>query len=191
MTYTVSHNGRPVGISDLAFARVGGPARVGWFHPTVYGERLMPLITGPVPGITIRRDLERVDAHAPPPQASPLPESTPDADLAEFLQHVESFELTLHRDDGTLIETELIGIQDTQRLLELGEELEADEVTLDNDHVEVFDPCDPPDADELAADVEAMLDSFDDDDPWDANGEPDDLPRYLLIVELVDESDIP
>jgi hypothetical protein len=150
----------------------------------------MPLITGPIPGISIRRDRELPSSAAPAADEASASLSTSDADLAEFLQHVRAFDLTLHHEDGSLIATEFIGIQDTERLLALGAECEAHDARAAED-VDLFDADESLDAEEIAGDVEAILDDFDEDEPWRVDEGPADLPRYQLIVELIDERAIP
>jgi hypothetical protein len=59
-----------------------------------------------------------------------LPElegSTLFADLAEAFQHLLSFELELRREDGSVVPTSDIGLQDTHQLIALAEEEEEEE----------------------------------------------------------------
>ena len=78
MEYTITSRGRPIGVTDLGFKRVGGPLRSGWFHPNAEGERLMPVIAAVYPAV---RAYVRHDVHGeagkstaqPDPSGSTIP----------------------------------------------------------------------------------------------------------------------
>jgi hypothetical protein len=121
MRYTVSSRGVAIGVTDLGFRRIGGPNRSGYFHPTEDGERLMPLIASVLPAMRayLHRNVRSADGTRlvqPRFIGSRL-----FADLAETLQHTSALELTLHREDGSLVPTEGIGIQDTEQLRPLAD----------------------------------------------------------------------
>jgi hypothetical protein len=63
--------------------------------------------------------------------------STRFADLAEALQHVSALDLALHREDGSLVPTESIGIQDAEQLLALAapDEARCDAMAWESDDV--------------------------------------------------------
>src|SRR5690348_5235913 len=112
--YTVSSRGRPIGHTDLAFARFPGPHRAGWFHPNADGERVMPVVTAlhvALQASALRHAAERGQPRREPPLDEALP-----SDLAEALQRVGELELTLHREDGSLVPTESVGLQDVEQL---------------------------------------------------------------------------
>ena len=130
MQYIISSRGRPIGTTELDFARLPSAAelgfahmldatRSGWFHPNSLGETLMPNVALQHQAVrafvsrNVRADGESI-VH---------PEflgSSRFADLAEAFHRVEAMELALHHADGTLIPTVQIGIQDTEQLRELG-----------------------------------------------------------------------
>jgi hypothetical protein len=165
--YTVSSRGRPIGVTDLGFVRIGGPIRAGWFHPSADGERLIEQSPG----------------------TQPFPNSW--AELPD---------LTLHHEDGSLVPTTSIGIQDTERLLALAEAEEARRDLAGWD----------PDDDAMDAEVEAMLaaDGLDDacldgevldamrageapPPAWAPDEEPAAWPRYQIHLVLVEADAIP
>ena len=116
MHYTVSSRGRPIGVTDLGFVRIDGPGRSGWFHPNTDGARLMPAIASPLPAMRAFLHRHAVGPDGVPLVRPPRRTSTLFADLAEALHHATALELTLHRPDGSLVPTETVGIQDTERL---------------------------------------------------------------------------
>lgn len=189
MPYTIANRGRPIGTTDLEFVRIGDRFRSGWFHPNALGERLMPVITGVSPAVRAY-----LHGDAPPPDdgtsaAEPAPPdaATRAADLAEALQHAGALELTLHREDGTLVPTESIGIQDTEWLLAQADRHRAEEDPESDDTV---------DDEELARAVEhdlAIMREWLEENapPWKAEEEPGELPRYQVHVRLVDEEAMP
>lgn len=148
--YTVSSGGRQIGVTDLAFERLPGRSRSGWFHPN--------------------------------------------AGLAEALHRVDSLDLTLHREDGSLVPTELVGIQDTEQLLDLGNRDDASSPAEE----ETLDPV-------LEAAVEHDLriirEQWGDEDDWFADSEWDeielwrgrepDFPRYQIHVMLAPGVELP
>jgi len=137
MRYTIWSRGRLIGATDLAFACPMDECRGGWFHPNADGERIMPVISSILPA------LQAYLGRATPPagEIPPLPElpgPAPLADLREAFHHVASLELELRDEQGALIPTSSIGIQDTHVLLELAREVMArhvldDELLVDDD----------------------------------------------------------
>ena len=117
--YTIASRGRPIGTTELDFFRLDGSTRSGWFLPNTFGETLMPTIALVLPAMCafVNQDAKGEDGQGivkPSFRRSSL-----FADLADALRGVEGLELTLHHEDGTLIPTEMIGLQDTERLLSL------------------------------------------------------------------------
>lgn len=198
MSFIVTSQGRPIGTTDLGFLHFGGTSRSGWFVPNELGEKLVPRIATPLPAMRAYflrdcRDNEGNGVVDPTFLTSPLL-----ADLAEHVQHMAALELALQREDGSLVPTTSIGIQDMEVLGEMGrrafERMEAeeeregwqrDDATLDE--LEEADASDPgPFALIIDADTgEAM--------PW----EPDEdyvIPeneRYQIHVHLADARDVP
>ena len=189
MQYTVSSRGRPIGVTDLGFVRIGGPSRSGWFHPDAAGEPLMPAIASVLPAMRafLHRGVRGADGT---PVVQPrLLGSTLFADLAEALHHAGTLELTLHRPDGSLVPTTSVGIQDTERLLALARWEDA-----------------IPDADPWSADAgwddaledvqlapEAQLELLDagDRQRWTSDRESPAFPRYQIHVVLADATAVP
>jgi hypothetical protein len=134
-----------------------------------------------------------------------LPElhgSTLFADLAESFQHLESLDLELRREDGSIVPTVCIGLQDTHRLVALAAEEEAaaeaavlSEEGLDVESlVEGMEDLEPLDADTLDGDTsaDALVDTWTDDfcTAWESEHRRK-FPRYQIHVELLSGDAIP
>ena len=128
MQYTVSSRGRPIGVTDLGFWCIGGPSRSGWFHPNTEGEALMPTIATALPAMQAYLSRDYRDEHGEPIVQRSLIGSTLFADLAEEFQRLAALELTLHREDGSLVPTELVGIQDTHAIPDVRSMLDMGDV---------------------------------------------------------------
>jgi hypothetical protein len=210
--YIVCSRGIPIGTTDLAFARLTGRDRMGWFVPNPEGERLMPVVAAMHRAI---RGITTIVGRETSPPAMPL-EPGMDADdaLERALADVEALELTLHREDGVLVRTYGVSIADTQTLRELyGDEPAPDELENlapwereedDQPDAEPQDEMDAALAAEIDEDLRRMLELDGDDAAPDESGrfdppapwEPDDVDdvdglRYQVHVRLVDESAIP
>ena len=198
--YTIASRGRPIGTTELDFMRIDGSSRSGWFHPNALGETLMPTVALVLPAMRafVCRDVKGEDGQSivqPSFRGSSL-----FADLAEALHRVAALELTLHHQDGTIIPTQIVGIQDTEQLLAL------------TNWSDVHDECDAPigDADEdpepslgfdVTGDLELSAGSWpeiDDDDfdfsfdeGWLPEAEPNPEERYQVHVLLSQENAIP
>jgi hypothetical protein len=133
MPYTVWSRQRLIGETDLGFHRIVDRARSGWFRPNAEGERLMPAIAATLPAMRAYLHRDAVDASGDPLVPAALLGSTLFADLAESFQHLSALELEIRREDGSVVPTSDIGLQDTRQLLELGRVAEADEDLLDWD----------------------------------------------------------
>jgi hypothetical protein len=120
--YTVWSRGRLIGETDLGFVRVIEQSRSGSFHPTDEGERLMSVIAAPSPAMRAYLHRDAVDALGESLVQPSLRGSTLFADLAEELQQLHSLDLELRREDGSVVPTSDIGIQDTHHLLALADE---------------------------------------------------------------------
>jgi hypothetical protein len=108
----------------------------------------------------------------------------------EALRRVAALELTLHREDGTRVETESVSIWDTEMLLALTKDLDE---TFDEDdwrsYEELVDEDDPFD---LNLEPQAMFSSptFREIEPWQpeddsSGGENGEFPRFQIYVEVV------
>jgi hypothetical protein len=199
MPYTLWSRGRLIGHTDLGFARFMPKMRMGWFHPTPEGERVMPIVVGMPPAMHAYVNRAReLTGDATAVQAE-LDRSTEGADLSAAFQHHEALELQLRRDDGSVIRTEDIGVVDTHRLIELSREPRQCE------HVEEW--SDVGDLlleqseserqleEDIDHDVALIREWFGQSDgfrEW-AIGEVDEtkFPRYQIQVELFDDAAIP
>jgi hypothetical protein len=141
--YTVTRHGRPIGVTDLGFARYDDSSRAGWFIP-----------------------------------------NEPPAGAAVLDWHGQ-VNLELRYPDGSVVPTEWIGIQDTERLLALAAEEEEEAIDAD----QWFD--------DHGADEPEWMQTREPD--WTATENPDwipdvddaDLPRYQILVRLAAPSAIP
>jgi len=191
--YIVSSRGRPIGTTDLGFVRVDPRSRFGWFHPNAEGERLMPVIAAVLPAL--RAYVRNREGGDDVPAASPVPGAL--ADVSEALQHLESLDLTLHHEDGTLIPTEMMSIQDTEQLLELAREVEGREEIpvhepFDDSGSEAFEQDREPGTPQAELDAAlahdlALIEAAD----WEPDGEPSVFPRYQIFVVPVSADAIP
>src|SRR5689334_2094983 len=113
MLYTVTSQGRPIGVTDLGFIPLAGVSRSGYFFPNAEGERVISTIAAALPAMRayLLRDVTDEHGHTlvhPAMLGSPI-----FADLAEWMHHAAAHQLALQREDGSLVRTTLIGLQDT------------------------------------------------------------------------------
>ena len=190
MNYVVSSRGEPIGVTDLGFYVALPRHRIGWLHPNAHGEKVLPVVATVLPAL--RACVSRTAAGNSEDNSRVQPHSekaTLLADLAAALQHVSALELTLHREDGTLIPTESVGVKDMDQLLELFplEEFDLEEADADADEYSI-PPADLQSLDDTAA-------TFLDDDelrPWTpAADEEFEFPRYQVHVTLRDDHALP
>jgi hypothetical protein len=135
--YTVTHHGRPVGVTDLGFARFDDRHRAGWFFP-----------------------------HGLSPAAGAV------------FDCEGQFNFELRHPDGSIVPTEWIGIQDTERLLKLAAEQQEEELEAD----QWFD-CDCADEPDWMQTEEPDWTASDSPD-WLPDVDDSDLPRYQILVRL-------
>ena len=195
MLYTISSRGRPIGVTDLGFMRLGGVNRSGYFHPNEEGEHLMPSVAAPLPAMRAFMIRDVMDDRGRSIVRPEMFGSALFADLAEALHRAADFELALHREDGSLVPTEIVGIQDTEEFRHLVG-VEIVEVINDGEDDEGDDNawCD----DEEAAEA-ALHELF----AAEHAGEvvtreewvPEDIvppaPRYQVHVRLLDAAALP
>ena len=211
MQYIISSRGRPIGTTELDFARLPGAAelgfahmldatRSGWFHPNSLGETLMPNIA--LQHQAVRAFVSRnVRADGQSIVQPEFRNSSLFADLAEAFHRVEAMELTLHRAGGALIPTVQIGIQDTEQLRELGRShaLHAElDPTTDDAEAEWDLDIELAMADDLELPAGGWEPTDDAEDDFDLDEiiareyeKLADSPRYQVHVELVDANAIP
>jgi hypothetical protein len=192
----VSSRGRPIGVTDLGFMRIEGLSRSGWFHPNEEGDRLMPTIATPLPSMRayfLRHARDECGNAILRPR---LPQAELFADLAEALHHASALELAIHREDGSLVRTTDVGIQDTRwgRILTeadaevvFADDLDAEAADLDDElHDEGWEAMED-DFEVLTAD-ELAEEEF---ETWLSEIAIAELPRYQIHVMLLDESEAP
>lgn len=164
--YTLWSRGRLLGETDLGFIFRPDGFRMGWFHPTALGDRLMPIATGVSPAL---RTLCMIG-----------PDPTAQADVQSAVDQAEALELELRGPDGAAIATEEIGIIDTHYLLELARSDPREDEEL---------------SPEEEAAVQEMLEEFIDDEPLELDLSSEDeetqFPRYQIQVQLVDHGAVP
>jgi hypothetical protein len=201
--YSVWSRGRLIGHTDLGFIRLIDVCRSGSFHPTAEGARLMPAVASRLPamGAYLHRDARDAAGNGlvrPELQGSAL-----FADLAEAFQHVEALELEIRREDGSVVPTSAIGIQDTHDLIALAEqEMERSEDAAGDDSWACEDALEAMDDDRrLEMDIMHDMEILDGSPPdgldqltgsWvpEAFEEPV-FPRYEIHVMLLRGDSIP
>ena len=182
MNYVVSSRGHPIGVTDLGFRMVFPRHRCGWLHPNAHGEKVLPVVATVLPAL--RAYAHTISAEDSGAALRDAEKSTLFADLAAAMQHVAALDLTLHRDDGSLIPTENVGVKDMDQLLELARSGE-----LDSDFDEAEAEAEADEWTHSSAAIEG-LDStsaiFSDDEdlrPWTpADDEETEFPRYQVHV---------
>jgi len=192
--YTISSRGRPIGTTALDFIRIDGANRSGWFHPNALGEKLMPTVALVLPAMRafVCRNV-RGDDGQPIVQESAR-RSSLFADIAEALHRVDAMDLTLHRPDGTLVPTSLIGLQDTEQLRELAEWKDFYSVgEVPSDTEEWLQEFEGELEESVGEWQEADDELFDNTAEWESVPleEQIDLPRYQVHVLLRGENTIP
>ncbi len=195
VVYTVVSRGRVLGTTELEYARCMERSRAGSFWPEPGVENLMEIAVGVSPALMTAYKAESFD---PPDdydertraaRAARLKATTEHADVQSAYDREEALELELHGPDGSLIETEDIGIGDTEFALSLvNAEFESE---LDEDLA--LDENDPSFAELQELEQELLGE----DDEWSLDfdpecGEPEKpFPRYQIFVRLIDEADVP
>ena len=163
--YTILSRGRPLGTTDLGFIYRPGGFRCGWLHPTPVGERYLPTAAGVAPALRAEYVLG--------------PDPALHADVLAANRQAEGLALELRREDGVVIETNDIGIIDTEYLLSIP--IDAEE----------YDDC------ELSAEDQAMIDELRaefEEEEWTTSArqeEATEFPRYQVQVYLVDPAAVP
>lgn len=200
MRYTVFEHGRPIGETDLAFARTAPCARFGWFFPNELGETLMPIVGAVLPAVSALKRVERGTGTGAAATDAEVRQTSEFADWSEAMHRLAQLDLELRRADGTVVPTEQICLQDTEALHAFAaEEDETSPLLPWDDDLDVMHLDDMTDEDaELAAEIEADLATLAE---WDREselagstsldeGEPE-MGRYQIFVLLLDEDAIP
>ena len=195
MQYTLWSHSRLLGETDLAFARCLPKHRMGWFYPNDLGERFMPIICGVKPAFFALAELTR--RLIPNPYGTGrrtwdvdtvLKNSAEYADLAAAYAQEAGLALELRGPTGVVIQTENIGIQDTEDLRSLN----FDDVSLYD--VEAGRTGDVELDEETLAEIGEFVEEFKENTRWVSEADEEkesDLPRYQIQVHLIDEADVP
>ncbi len=162
MPYTLWSKGRLLGHTDLGFIANTETTKMGWFHPTEIGERIMGVMTEPSRVILGYSKEMGKEALA--------------TDLAAAGDRIEALELELRSPEGNALAVKDIGINDTERLMALAsdclDEEEETDFTATLDEIEA----------DVLHDLEILrFDDGDADEPWE---EPEPFPRYQILVFL-------
>jgi hypothetical protein len=200
--YTLCSCGRPIGATDLGFVPISRRWRFGWFHPNSLGQELIPLIAPPDPEMPAHLQRSALEEHESALAHSDVIRAACFQALGEFFARVQALDLTLHLDDGTLVQTVHIGIQDTDLLLAMADSPltgEDDWMFEDEESWDVEDD-EPWDVDEVKAwspdqdleaewpDLDEIIERFSDEwRPCLSEEEPSTFPRYQIYVEFVDD----
>ena len=155
MPYTLWSKGRLIGQTDLDFIANTAETKMGWFHPTEFGEQVMDVMTEPSRVISGWERGGDVDAIR--------------TDLTAAADRIEGLALELVSPEGQVLPVKDIGFNDTHRLLALAAEYENE--FEDEEISEELEAS-------IAHDLE-LLDFDDDPTPWEALP---DLPRYQILV---------
>src|SRR5262245_767188 len=121
MPYTLWSHDRLLGHTGLDYVRCFERHRMGDFHPTEIGEKLMPIVTGVAQATLI---LARSISSEDDPCAT---DTTEYADTAAAQAHYDALELELRGPDGSVIPTEWISVRDLEYLQTLVDEREREE----------------------------------------------------------------
>lgn len=193
MPYTLWSHGRLLGESELDYERVLARYRMGDFHPTDVGSRLMPIATGVSPaGIELSR---RMGSSGLKLFDDALRRTSEYADFAAADDYYEALALELHSPDGSVIPTEWIDVRDLELLAslvieddpEIGESDAGNPEELDEGLDDEFSES----WDEIFGGPDSNADVF---APERADGDwrtADPPPRYQLQVMLRDDAAIP
>jgi hypothetical protein len=198
VVYTVVSRGRVLGTTELEFMYRRDRLRCGGFWPAPGVENLMEVAVGVSPAILTAYKanvFDPPDDHDPRAGAACAARqkaTTEHADVQSAYDREKALALELHGPDGSLIETEDIGIRDTEFALslvdadvehELNGEFDWDESEPSFDEFDEFDEFD----DELFAEAD---DWADDCDPEWAEQPEKPFARYQIFVTLVDDAAI-
>jgi hypothetical protein len=123
MPYTLWSRGRLLGETDLGFVQIYANMRMGWFHPSPQGQKLMPVLTGTGPALkkvgrlmrspvraAMRKPSDNDDGEWP----KDIRATTAYADLVSSIDELEAMEIELRDSDGNVLETEHVGIDDME-----------------------------------------------------------------------------
>jgi len=170
-TYTIWSRGRLLGETDLGFVYRPDRIRYGWFLPNELGERLMPMACGVAPAMRYACTLG--------------PDQNLAADVLAASDQEEALALELRGPDGRVIETEDVGIVDTEYLLSIPPSEDEDDVQLTAEEQAELDET-VAEWDEMLAEEQLLRGT-----PDAGEDEETQMPRYQIQVYLVDDASVP
>lgn len=196
MVYTVVSRGRVLGTTEFEFAGCREGSRGGSFWPAEGVEHLMEIAVGVSPAIVTAVKANAFDppddhdARTRAARVARLKGTTEHADVASAEDRLETLELELRAPNGSLIETEWIGLQDTEFLLSLAD---ADiERELDEELADDFTEPSTEDLDDIERDLVGEREEWSNDFDSEWPGQPEKpFPRYQIFVQLIDDADVP
>lgn len=194
MEFTLFSGNVPIATTDLGFMHFGGPNRSGWLHPKPNGEKILERIASPLPAMRayLMRDIRSSDGKSI--VRPEYLESELFADLAAQVQHTTALDLTLRREDGSLLAATQIGIQDVEVLGEIGrltvQRMDEEEEMRGWQPEDSIDEVEPEGSDAFVTIIDGETGEARPWDPEDFEIEPSPS-RYQIHVMLADERDLP
>ena len=194
MEFTLFSGEVPIATTDLGFRHFGGSSRSGWLVPKPEGEKILPRIATPIPAMRayLMRDVRTSDDRSI--LQPDFPHSEMFADLAAHVQYTTSLDLTLRREDGSILATTQLGIQDAEVLGEIGrrefERMEKEEELRGWQPEESIFDDESESSDAFATMIDGETGEVTPLDLEDLEIEPPPS-RYQIHVMLADESDLP
>jgi hypothetical protein len=169
-----------VGETDLEFLLAEDRERRGWLIPTAEGEELAEIAAGVSDAMEAALEAYDLEAAA--------------ADIAAAVDRRDALELELHGPDGNVIPVARLTIRDTVILMSVGDaRFEADDSwydSLTDEERKAFNAS----IDDAVRHDNSILESgrhraddFVDEPPGIVHG----LPRYEVIVKLIDDASFP
>ena len=158
---------------------------MGWLIPTEAGLKLIPQVTTcDASTAIIALGKFYKEQREKGVMQEDVRNTTEFADLAAAQIHEEAFGLELRRSNGAVIPTEWIAIQDTHRLIAFGQE-SAKELEQSGEEID-------PEIEEMAASLFEEWKAEHAADRWKAHAEIEEseMPRYQVMVELLNEFDV-
>lgn len=196
MPYTVWSHGRLLGETELAYVRCMHKHRAGDFHPTEFGETVMPIANGERVAM---KEFAKVMRHVPlgsddesvaarkKYRASPQAKAA-EAECEAATERCNALALELRRADGSIVPTEDIDIRDTELLWDI--EPDDDDLGFDEESDCEFE--DEPEDDpsvlhdlEIIEEIRAARGVV----PDEPSGH--EFPRYQIMLRLLDDAAIP
>jgi hypothetical protein len=195
VVYTVVSRGRVLGTTELEFKYRKDRFRCGNFWPASGVEPLIEIAIGVSPALFAANSaspFDPLDDHDSRARAADLARRNPtteDADLASAFDRLEALELELRGPNGEVIETETIGLRDTEFLATVADaEIEREMNLVFGDDPELsFEDL-----------IEFDREPLDENDDWADDVDPDwvdesetPFSRYQVCLRLANDGDVP